>query len=251
MIKYMKKGMTAAAVMLLTIALTGCVAVSFGSRGSVGTVRGEGELTSMDYEVGDYDSVEIGGMMKIVYSATPSANIRLDIQENLRQYVSFRVQGTTLVIDCDRNLITPTDKTPVLYLYNPNLKAINASGAVSMKDSDPIEGESFTLDVSGGADIELTLDVNKFETYVSGAGNIVLNGTAQNANIEISGAGNIEALGLDSRTARIRINGAGSASISCSDELDINMSGAGYFKYKGSPSVRQSISGAVRIEQAR
>lgn len=239
-------------ILTLLLALTGCLSVNFGfGRGSLGSVQGTGDMTSAEVEVGGYDSVDIGGAMKIIYSATPSNKVRLDIQENLRQFVTFRVNAGTLTVDCNRNLMTSYDKTPVLYLYNPNLKAIYASGGIELKDSEPIKADSFTLEMSGGANIELTLDVNKLDTNLSGAARIKLDGNAQNVDINVSGAGYIDALELYTKTARINLNGAAGASISCSDKLDIDLSGAGNLRYRGSPTVTRHISGAGSVQQVQ
>ncbi len=245
----MKKFITALAIILTLAFMTGCVAVSWNGGGR-NSVRGEGAITSGEYEVGAYDSVDIRGLMRVVYSAEPSTKIRLDIQENIRQYITFRVENGVLIVDSDRNLVVPgLNETPTLYIYNPGLKAMYVSGAVSIENSDTISGESFVLDIAGAGDIDMALDVKRFEADLSGAANLQLRGNAEDADISISGAGSIDALELQTKRARLALSGVGSASISCSDELDASVSAVGSLSYRGNPSVRQSISGVGSVHQ--
>ena len=230
--------------------MTGCVAVSWNSGGGRNAVRGEGAMTSGEYEVGAYDSVDIRGIVRVVYSSAPSTKIRLDMQENLRQYITFRVENGILIVDSDRNIWVPSlDYTPTLYLYNPSLKAMYVSGAVTINNSDTISGESFELEVSGAGDIDLALDVKRFNADLSGAANLRFRGAAEDVDIAISGAGMMEALELQTRRARMALSGAGSASISCSDELDVELSAVGSLRYRGNPTVRQSIAGVGSVQQ--
>ncbi len=248
----MKKLIAVVAVIIALAVLTGCVAVSWNTGGGRNSVRGEGAMTSGEYEVGAYDSVDIRGFMRVVYSAEPSANIRLDIQENIRRHITFRVENGVLIVDSDRNIVVPgLSDTPTLYLYNPSLKAMYVSGAVSIDNGDVITGESFALEIAGAGDINLALDVKRFEADLSGAANLQLRGNAEDADIAISGAGNIDALGLQTKRARLSLSGVGSASISCSDELDASVSAVGSLRYRGNPSVRQSISGVGSVQQVQ
>ncbi len=213
-------------------------------------MRGEGAITSGEYEVGAYDAVDIRGGFRVVYSSAPSTKIRLDIQENVRQYVTFNVNNGVLIVDSSRNIIVPSLREgPTLYLYNPNLKALYVSGAVSMNDSEPISGESFELEVAGAGDIDLALDVKRLNADLAGAASLQLRGNADDADISISGAGEIDALDLQTKRARVRLSGVGSASISCSDELDVDVSAVGSLRYRGNPSVRQSVSGVGNIKR--
>ena len=247
----MKKLITAITLIAMLAILTGCVAVSWDSY-SRNSVRGEGAMTSGEHEVGAYDSVDIRGFMRVVYSSAPSTKIRLDMQENIRQYVTFRVENGTLIVDSDRDIWVPSlDYTPTLYLYNPNLKAMYISGAVNIDNSDAISCESFKLEVSGAGDIDLALDVKQFDADLSGAADLRFRGVAEDARITISGAGMMDALELQTQKARIALSGAGSASISCSHELDVELSAVGSLRYRGNPSVRQSVSGIGSIEQIR
>ncbi len=254
----MKKLITVIALIMALAVMTGCmgcVAVSWNNgwnHGGRNSVRGEGAITSGEYEVGAYDSVDIRGFMRVVYSAEPSTKIRLDIQENIRQYITFSVKNGILIVDSERNIVVPgLSDTPTLYIFNPSLRAMYVSGAVTIDNSDTITGESFRLDVSGAGDVDLTLDVKRFDSDMSGAANLRLSGNAEEADVSISGAGDIDALNLQTKRARIALSGVGSASISCSDELDASVSAVGSLTYRGSPTVRQSIVGVGSIKQVQ
>ena len=76
-----------------------------------------------------------------------------------------------------------------------------------------------------------------------------MSGKANTANFALSGAGNIRALELQTADSSIVITGAGNVSVSCSDNLSINASGAGSVKYRGSPTRNVTTIGVFSVSQ--
>lgn len=236
------------AAMAILLGSSGCVMVGWTARGFA---SGEGPLVPGEHEVGAYDKIDVAGYYRIVYSSAPSTKVRLDIQENLRQYITFEVRGGKLFVGSTReiSILGGNNNTPVLYISNPDLKGLYVSGAVDMEYGDVISGDTFDLEVSGGCDIQLSLDVNSFKGDFSGASDVDLKGTAHDTTIDLSGAGDVNALDLQAKTARFEIAGAASASISCSERLDVDVSGAGSVRYRGNPYVNEDISGAGSVKR--
>jgi hypothetical protein len=60
----------------------------------------------------------------------------------------------------------------------------------------------------------------------------------------ISGDGNIYTVGMPCQSATIRISGSGSISVYATDYLNVNITGSGDVRYKGSPAVTSQMSGS-------
>lgn len=241
-----------AAAAAAAIFLGGCVGVSFQSprSGMRDSIKGEGPMTTVEYETGDYDSVEIeGGDFELVYSSAPSGKVIVEIQENLAEYLSVAVRNGRLIVGSDTYLQTDPDDMPRITIAAPVLREIRSGGSLTIRQADTVTADSFTLDSSGACDVTLTLEVGAVNMAISGAGLANLSGRSESADISVSGAGSVEALGLETREARIELNGSGSAGISCAESLEVEISGAGSVRYKGSPRIRQDISGAGAVWQ--
>ena len=76
---------------------------------------------------------------------------------------------------------------------------------------------------------------------------IEIPGQVERQEIELKGFGNYNARDLESRTASVRISGAGNAVVWVLDTLDVTISGAGNVEYYGDPRVTREISGAGKV----
>lgn len=228
------KIMALSAVLALT--LCGCVGVNI-SGASHSTAQGKGALNAHTFEVGVYDSVRINGNFVVVYSSEASSEITIDIQDNLVEYVNVSSKDGMVTIDARRDFSTGQNQTPIVTLRTPTLEYMEVAGAVVIEEADLIAGDTFFLEVSGAGYAHLNLQVKELSVTMAGAGALDLSGTADKANIEIAGVGSCEAFALKTRTANVEIAGMGTASISCSDELVVDIGGMGSLEYMGTPEV--------------
>jgi hypothetical protein len=77
-----------------------------------------------------------------------------------------------------------------------------------------------------------------------------LKGTAKNQHVDVSGAGSYRALDLASTNADVDVSGASKATISVSDDLKAEASGAAKILYRGTPKSREiESSGGSSIKQ--
>ena len=244
----MKKCIVTMLAVAITTLFSGCVTVNFGAGGNM--VLGKGDLKSTEYNVGAYTAVDIRTGMELIYSEEVSDKVVIEIQENLIEYLDVRVENGVLIVDT-KNPINTGSKDPKIYISNPDLSKISVSGFIIMSDCDKISGESFVLEVFGAAEIEAEFDVDELHINGSGAVNMDLSGRADTADINISGAGAIEAMELQTKSAFVAISGTGDVEISCSDNLDVDISGAGSVVYRGDPKVTQNTGGIATIKKEK
>ncbi|MCL2321531.1 MAG: DUF2807 domain-containing protein [Oscillospiraceae bacterium] len=231
---------------ILTFMMIACIScVSIGSN----AVHGQGEMKDSSFEVSNYTKVNIDGGCEVIYSNKSSNELKVSMQDNILKEFNESVSSDTLNIKWNKSIITDTSSIPKIYISNPNLDTLTINGAVKISEPDVINVDTFTLNVEGACDLSISLSVKNFNTKVSGAGKMSLSGSAENATMTIDGIGEIKASGLETKVSSISINGAGSAEIYCTDQLNATISGAGSISYKGDPNVNPSIEGAGSVKK--
>jgi len=225
------------------------IGVIFLLSGCIQGVRGSGQMVSRDFDVEDFNALDIDGSYEVTWRQGDNVSVTVEMQENLFDFLRVTVRQDTLHVDSTRNFRTSSGNRPRIYIYTPYLEMVSFSGAVSADNWDTIYGESFSLDGSGAASINMSLEVEMLEIDLSGAGDFTLSGSAYVTDISVSGAAEISADDLQTNEATIDLSGAGSVDIAVSDELSVDISGAGRVRYTGSPTIDQNISGAGRLEQ--
>lgn len=235
-------------ILSIFIMITCISCVSFNSS-EFGVVHGQGDMKEEKIPVSSYTKVNIDGGAEIIYSNKQLDYIKVYMQKNILDEFYQSVSNDTLTIKWNKTIIADPNKIPKIYISNSNLKAININGSVKISEADTIKEKSFTLDVAGACDLNISLDVNDFNTTISGACRMNLSGKSKTASMKINGAGQIDAINFQTNNSNITINGTGSAEIFCLDKLEANIAGAGSIRYKGDPSVSPSIVGAGSIKK--
>jgi len=123
---------------------------------------------------------------------------------------------------------------------------INGSGSIEVKDEMNIKNLNFA--VNGNGSITTKINSEFFYGKIFGSGKMNLSGKAISTEMEISGSGNILATELESETAKIKLNAAGVAKLNASNNITIDIVGAGEVKYTGTPKIKAKITGSGTIE---
>jgi hypothetical protein len=233
-------------VLFSAILFTGCVVANISDSRAV---SGKGAMESYEFRTGQYNAIKVDGYFEIRYHAASSDIVKLEIQPNLKEYITVEGKNGELLVSTTRNIRVSSGKTPVLTVSTPALNSLSISGACNFITNDKITSDSFTINLDGAGRGTAELDVKAFTADVSGAGSFKLSGKADSASLGLSGAGDLDALQLQTRVTRINLSGAGSIKISCSETLSINASGMGSVEYRGSPSVQLNVDGLVSVKK--
>jgi len=230
---------------LAAIFLTGCVSIRF-EPGSVNSVTGRGDPEMYTFSVGEVTDIRSELYCDISYYSTPSDTVTLEIQPNLREYVTLEESNGILTLRAGRN-INFSGKAPVLTVSTPALKSVSQAGAGVFTAHDTITADVLTLGLSGAGASKADLDVNRLIVNSAGAGDFDLTGRADTASFNLDGAGTINALSLQTRSATVGIAGVGTVRLSVTDSLSVVADGLGTVEYKGSPVLDISRGGLVTV----
>ena len=215
-------------------------------------VEGDGNWKSEERSVGSYKDIHVSGAAGVHLVQGESKPVRIEIDQNLQQYIEVLVEGSTLNIRTkDGYNIDPT-KEMAVYVTAPSFNDIQVSGAGSIvSDSKITNPNPINLGISGAGDIKVEVNAPKVGVDISGAGSATLVGETKDFELGISGAGKARCFDLKAENTTVRISGAGDADVFASLLLDASTSGAGSIRYKGKPTeVKSNKSGAGNIEAA-
>jgi hypothetical protein len=201
--------------------------------GGKNAIKGEGPVITKSFDLKDFDRIVINGQADATFTQADTYEVTLRAQENVFDYVDYRVEGTTLILELkDKRTVRSTDFD--VTLKAPALKGIEINGAADFdipagltSDADlkiavngagdltfnAVRCNNLTVEANGAADVDLnTIDVQKLKVEVNGAGDVNIDGKAAEADLTVNGAGDIEATGLQV-AGKVSKHAAGIASI--------------------------------------
>jgi hypothetical protein len=238
----MRKNISIALCILLVLCFSGCVVVNFTGTDAV---SGKGTPQKYEIKVGEYNRIKVEGNCEIQYYVAPSNAVTLEIQPNLREYFVVEVKNGELSVSTTKRISYNSGKAPVLTVSTPVLNSLTIAGICTFKANDKIKADTFNLEISGVGSGKAELDVNSLKASISSVGNFELYGKADNAEIILSGTGELNASSLQVRESSVKLSGAGTIRVYCSEKLSIEASGAGTVEYRGTPSLSINKGGVV------
>lgn len=185
--------------------------------GGKNAIKGEGPVITKSFDLKDFDRIVINGQADATFTQADTYEVTLRAQENVFDYVDYRVEGTTLILELkDKRTVRSTDFD--VTLKAPALKGLEINGAADfdipsgLKSDDDLRIEvngagdltfnavrcnNLTIQANGAADVDLTdINVQRLKVDVNGAGDVIVEGEAADADLSVNGAGDIDASGL-------------------------------------------------------
>lgn len=191
-------------------------------------IKGSGMAKTEKRNLADFKEIEVGGIIEVEITAQKDFSVEVQADDNLLEYIETEVSGDTLKIHTNKR-ISPQTKIRII-ISMPELTGLEVSG-VSKTTATNIKTDSFKIDISG-------------------ASKVVITGQAKDLNIEASGVSKVNAEGLKVENAEINSSGASNLTVSVSNELNADASGASQVNYVGDPkNLIKDTSGASSIKQ--
>ena len=202
-------------------------------------------VTKLDFENISFSNTEIA---KIYIVPSDETRVEITYPSDMENH-SFKVslRNGELKISAPKHTNFVAEKFEIKVYAN--IEEIEIFGGIAL-EMDARNSSKIKLDVEGAANAYIyNINAGFVETDVKGAAALDLSGTADYFEIDLEGAGKIEAKSLISKKAEIRISGAGSASVSVTDELLADIDGVGKLDYYGDPVLKNISGGLTDVEQ--
>ena len=198
------------------------------SIGNSSGVQGSGNTKSEKREVSGFTKVEGGGAIILEIVAQKDFSVEVEADDNLLQYIKTEISGDTLKV-FTKDRISPRNKL-VVKISMPEFTALDVSGASGATVSN-VKTDSLKLEASGASKIKIDGEANSLES-------------------EATGASKIDAEGLKVENADVEANGASNTTVSATNELKANASGASTIYYTGEPkNISPKSSGASSVKK--
>lgn len=130
----------------------------------------------------------------------------------------------------------------------PTVRGIAFSGASQSTITGFTNLSELAIDLSGASQGQFTGEAARTTVNLSGASTLQVNGRGTALSAELSGASNLQAFPYPVGEATVDASGASRASVSVSNALVADASGASTIRYRGTPTVRQRVSGASTVQ---
>lgn len=215
---------------------------------SVNTIVGSHELTSEVRSVESFQSFRITNAADVTIAQGSEQSVTISTDKNILPLIETEVEHGCLVISDKEKNLKPSELK--IHIIVPQLEEISVSGASDVNSKGVIKADSLKINVSGAADVILSLDVEKLETHVSGVGDFRLDGRAGTHDIRMSGVGKVLSYALESKATNVMVSGKGECEVHATEKLDVEISGMGDVNYKGSPKITQKITGMGELSES-
>lgn len=196
------------------------------------TVRGDGNIRTIERDVGHFTSLRITGSHTSVVYGDREGPLRITGEENILQHLD-------IYIDNDRLVIT-------------------SKGNVNLRPSQRVEIEIpakhlTKVRVSGSNRIELLhIDRDYFHIHGSGSTRVIADGYVGDLEVRMSGSSRLDAVHLITENANVRTSGTSRAEIHTEDILEARSSGSSRIRYYGNPiEVTAQSSGSSSVRAAK
>ncbi len=203
-------------------------------------VKGNGNMTTIERSVGDYDAVALSGWFDVNLVAGNEGELTLKGEENLLEYIKTEVKDGKLTIKVKKGInLKPSSwkKGMGIYVTVPveDINAVTLSGSGDIVGKTTLKANNFKTSISGSGDITLDVDANEVKATMSGSGDINLSGKTGDLEVRVSGSGDIKAYDLEADYVSAEVSGSADVKVTVNQTLKARVSGSGDISYRGNP----------------
>lgn len=219
--------------LLVTVSLS--AQINFGSWGGGEKVTGNGEMTTQDRHLDNFDGVNTCCNIKVELLQGPFS-VSVEAESNLQQYIKTNVSGGWLEIGFKEKVSIKSRKGITVYVSLPKLSRLAASSSGELSCQSMFRGEELEADVSSGAKIWLAFTGNRLETSASSGGRLEVKGAGEQIRADASSGGSVRASDFTAREGRCNASSGGGLTVNVSENLNADASSGGSIRYVGSPT---------------
>lgn len=204
-------------------------------------------------DLDDFTGISVKGPFKVYYSQSAKSAVGVSAStESARDKIITRVSAGILHVELEGSNIAWWGKNPEfkIYVSSPQLKNIQASGAVDFLITDIIKSDELNLRFTGASDFSGKLDCNALMIQFTGASDIEIMGRADRVNADLTGASKLSGAALKAIDAELKATGASTIKLGVSGNFSAIATGASSIIYYGTPkSISSKTSGASSVKK--
>ncbi|MDG1572594.1 DUF2807 domain-containing protein [Robiginitalea sp. M366] len=216
------------------------------------SIKGDGNVVTIDRNVGDYDAIALSGWFDLELVSGREGRITLKGESNLLEHIKTEVKDGKLVIKTEKGKrLEPSSwRSGGITITVPveEVEAVSLSGSGDVVGKTVLKAPRFKAAMSGSGDMTLEVEAEQVEATLSGSGDIELGGQAGALEVRISGSGDVNAYDMDAARVEAYVSGSADIYVTARESLMARVSGSGDIHYRGNPEkVDSKTSGSGDI----
>ncbi|MFT3740105.1 MAG: head GIN domain-containing protein [Breznakibacter sp.] len=214
-------------------------------------IDGNREYAKADRPVESFSEIEIKGDFDVEIAQGNTPKLSIDADSNLHNYIYTETQNGKLTISQPDNRRLKSFRQIKVFIEAPNINEIKAYGHNRITSAGTVLFDSMRIEVYGATTASLAIKGGHLSGTFPGAVDLTLQGNVNTVDLQFPGAADLNAAKLQTRDFNLKLQGAGKANIFVTENLNVEISGAGLVNYLGNPSsVHSSIGGIGRLVRA-
>lgn len=198
-------------------------------------IRGNGEVTTETRNIGNFESVSVGGNFDVILINGEEGKLTIKGEENILPYIETEVRGNTLKIRVKENVSIKTSKRLLVTVPFNEIDGVSLAGSGNVNVEKTIKSNKVSFSVGGSGNIIAKVNATKVTCSIGGSGDIKLQGNTETLKCSIAGSGTIKGYKLKSNTVSASIAGSGDVYTTVSGKIKASVVGSGSIYYKGKP----------------
>jgi hypothetical protein len=215
------------------------------------TLRGSGNVITLEYDFTDFDWVAAGYYFEVDIQQDEAFSVVIRIDDNLEQYLEVVKEEGILKIGLEHDQNYHFRKgTLEAVVTLPVLAGVSVSGISSGTITGFISTRALDVDVSGVSSLSGDIEAGDTSIDVSGSSRLTLTGSAGDVSIQASGSSVVDLEDFPVANANVDLSGASQTTVFTNGRLDVEASGGSTVYYLGDPTLGTThTSGGSSIER--
>lgn len=207
------------------------------------------KITTIEVPASGFNQLNVSDMFKVyVTFSEDEESVLVESNENVHPSIDIKTQGDQLQIGLYKN--TKFSGTPVLnvYIKTKSIDRIMAMGASYIEYQNPLESNSFEINLEGACIFKGHLEVDEMDAIITGASTLDLTGNSKELNIRAEGASLMTGFNFETENLNASVYGASNITLTVNQKLNVTASGASNVLYKGNGTIEyQKLSDVSKI----
>ncbi|MEZ4970955.1 MAG: head GIN domain-containing protein [Flavobacteriaceae bacterium] len=214
-------------------------------------IKASGAITTREMDYSGYSALKVSDAFNVyVQFSDTEEKIEIEANENLQDRIIVELAEGTLRIKVKNHTSIRGNPTLNAYIMTKRITDFDLSGASKVNLETELVASNASIELTGASEFIGELELGHLELAAAGASQTDLFGQVERLEASLSGASTLKNYDLSVKALDIQLSGASNASLSVTETIDIEASGASKLRYKGSPVInKRKLSGASEIIQ--
>ena len=210
-------------------------------------VRGNGTIIKKEIQLKEFEKIELDGIFKVFLKQGDKAKLEVETDENLLDCIGANVRNSKLTIKLKKPV--HSTKGINIYLTFNKINNIEVSGHSYVVSSDRLNFVRLDMAVSGTSKMIAEVNAVSLKMEASDNSSVKFSGNVFSADIAASGIANIDAANMNIDDLKLSVSGNAASMVNVINSFDVNASGNAQVLYKGTPDMKESVSGNATVNK--